>query len=88
MPVSMLLLVFIGPLLLPLRGLLAGKPRAHTWMTFLTLLYFTHGVVEAWASPEERILAIIEVLLSILLFISCFYYVKNFYKEEESKDIA
>lgn len=81
LPVSIMLLVFAGPLLLPLRGLLYGKTFTHTWTTFLALLYFVHGVVEAWASPTERNLALIEVVLSILLFCGCFFYVRFSHKQ-------
>ena len=73
---SVVLVIFVGPLLLPLRGLLYGKPLTHTWTTFLALLYFMHGVVEAWANPAERWLAIAEIVLSILLFFGCFYFVR------------
>ncbi len=74
MPVSLILIVFIGPLLLPLRGLLYGKISAHVWTSMLVLLYFIHGVVEAWASPAERWLAVTEILLSDVfadVFTSC-----------------
>lgn len=76
LPVSLMLIVFVGPLLLPLRGLLYGRTSAHVWTSMLVLLYFIHGVVEGWASPSERWLAVTEVLLSIMLFTGSFYYVQ------------
>jgi uncharacterized membrane protein len=76
LPVSLMLLVFVGPLLLPLRGLLHARASTHVWTSMLVLLYFIHGIVEAWASPTERWLAMTEVLLSIALFAGCFYYVQ------------
>lgn len=75
-PTSVMLIIFVGPLLLPLRGILHGKPYTHIWTAFLVLLYFMHGVVESWANPAELWLAITETLLSILLFSGCFFYVQ------------
>ncbi len=73
---SVMLIIFVGPLLLPLRGLLHGRATTHIWTSFLVLLYFMHGVVESWANPAERWLALIEVVLSILLFTGCYFYVQ------------
>lgn len=41
------------------RGLLVGS--------LIALLFFTHGIMEAWANPAVRILALIEVTLSALV---------------------
>ncbi len=67
-PVVVVLLVLVGPLLLPLRGLLYGRPYTFAWTSLLALAYFTHGMVEAYSSPAERPLAIIEVLFSTALY--------------------
>lgn len=75
LPVSIMLLIYTGPLLLPMKGLLAGGIKTHTWTCMLVLLYFIHGIVEAWSSPAERWLALSELGLSIVLFFSCFYFV-------------
>lgn len=76
MPTSVMLIIFVGPLLFPLRGILYGRTYTHTWTAFLVLFYFIHGVVEGWANPMERWLAITEIVLSLLLFTGCFYYVR------------
>ncbi len=76
MPTSINIILFVGPLLFPLRGILNGKTYTHAWTAFLVLLYFTHGIVEAWANPAERGLAITEILLSIILFTGCIAYVR------------
>lgn len=81
---SVMLLIFAGPLLIPLRGILHGNTTTHIWMSFLVLLYFMHGIVESWANPTERWLAIIEILLSILLFTGCFFYVQL--SKQQSQD--
>ena len=35
-------------LLLPLRGILHGRPYTHAWTGYLCMLYFSHGTVEAY----------------------------------------
>ncbi len=31
------------PILLPLPGIIAGKPYTHAWANFVLMLYFLHG---------------------------------------------
>ncbi len=76
-PVSLVLIVTALPLLLPLRGLLHGRPRSHIWAALLSLLYFTHGVGEAFASPQQRWLGLLEILLSLTLVLSASFYVRQ-----------
>ena len=58
--------VAVAPLLLPLRGLLAGSLRSMTWAGYLVMLYLVVGVTEAWANPPQRIPALTQVLLVVL----------------------
>lgn len=59
------LIVSLLPLLAPLlaarhsirRGLLVGG--------IVSLLYFIHGVMEAWANPADRGLALVEIGLAL-----------------------
>jgi len=60
--------VAVAPLLLPLRGLLAGSLRSMTWAGYLVMLYLVVGVMEAWANPPQRIPALFQVGL-VALFI-------------------
>lgn len=72
-----LILVFIiTPLLFPLRGLLKEKPYTYAWTSFVILIYFIHGVVEAWANDNERIFALIEIYLSVQVYIGAIYYAR------------
>jgi uncharacterized membrane protein len=75
-PVSLVLVFAVFPLLLPLRGLLHARPRAHVWAAFLSLPYFVHGVGEAFAGTDERWLALLEVALSLALFFGASLYVR------------
>ena len=53
------------PLFLVLRGLLHARPRAVAWSLFLSLFYFTHGIVEAYSNSQARWLALAEVALAL-----------------------
>lgn len=66
----------ITPLLFPLRGLLKEKPYTYAWTSFVILIYFIHGVVEAWANDNERIYALIEIYLSVQVYIGAIYYAR------------
>ncbi len=81
--ISMTLLFTLTPLLIALRGLLHGKRYTFAWSSMLILLYFSHGVVEGWANENEKIqiLAIIEIIFSVIFFIGAIMYVK--YKSRE-----
>ena len=76
LPIALVLLVWGTPLLFPLRGLLHGRPYTHAWTSYLALAYFTHGVVQAWAVPAERLLGLAEIGLSLLLFTGAIFYAR------------
>ncbi|MEZ5460644.1 MAG: DUF2069 domain-containing protein [Dokdonella sp.] len=61
------LLLTLPPLLLPLLALRRGARRALLWVGIVSLGYFTHGVVVAWAEPTMRTPALIEVALCVIL---------------------
>jgi len=75
-PVSVVLICYVGPLLIPLRGLLYGKLYTHAWVHFMALFYFTIGVMVAAANAEERGYALIQVACSIMMFIGSMMYVR------------
>ena len=75
-PVALVLLVMVSPLLLPLRGLLHGRPYTHMWAGLLALLYFTHGLMEAYVNPAERLYAVTEALLAVGLFSAAVLYAR------------
>lgn len=59
----------IGLAILPavpalLSWLQSGR-LAPVWSGIASLVYFCHGVMEAWSAPDARILAIAEILLSV-----------------------
>ncbi|WJW76067.1 DUF2069 domain-containing protein [Thiohalobacter sp. IOR34] len=77
LPAAFVLLLLGGPLLLPLRGLLHGRRYTVKWSLFLALGYFTHGVLEAYSTPADRWLALLEIGLSLLWFVGGIRYVRD-----------
>lgn len=59
-----------APLLLPLKGLLAGSLRSMTWAGYLVMLYLIIGVMEAWSNPPQRIPALLQTLLVVIFIAS------------------
>ncbi len=82
-PRSLVLLCLVGPLLLPLRGVIYGRPRAHLWAAILAMFYFVvgsyHGADALTHGHTDRlVLAILDILMSITLFISANLYVRSY----------
>ena len=74
--ISLWLLLFVTPLLLPLRGVLAGRDKALIWGTLVCLLYLVHGGAVAWAEPAQRWLGLIEFALSLTYLISASLFIR------------
>jgi len=51
------------PLLLPARGVWQGSLRSMTWAGYLVMLYLVIGVMEAWANPDQRAPALLQIIL-------------------------
>ena len=76
-PNGSLLILKSVPLLIPLFGILKGKRYTYQWTSMFILLYFTEGVVRAWADTGlSAKLASVEVALTLLFFICAIYYAK------------
>ncbi|PMK04979.1 DUF2069 domain-containing protein [Vibrio sp. 10N.261.55.A7] len=69
------------PLLLPLPGILAGKPYTHAWANFVLMLYFLHGFVILFIGEGERILAAVELCLTSVAFVGNILYARSRGKE-------
>lgn len=59
--------VAVLPLLAALPGAWKARPMPLFWANFMALLYFCHGVSEAWTTPEVRVLAFVEIALSVVV---------------------
>ena len=76
-PTALVLMVMLVPLLFPLRGLLHGRKYTFAWSCFLALLYFTHGVMEAYSSEVTRHLGLFEVVFTSLWFVAAMVYIRT-----------
>lgn len=72
-----LIVVVIGPLLLPLKGVLTGQPRTHLWLSLLAILYFVVGVFYITGVVQQSWLAWAEINLSVLLFAGSLGYARS-----------
>lgn len=75
LPTALILLLSVGPLLLPFNGLLKKNLKSCTWMSYLSLPYFIHGAVEAYADAAQRPYALLEILFSLVLCFGAGLYV-------------
>ena len=73
--ISITLLIQLGPLMFPLRGLLHGKIYTHVWASYLALFYFVIGVWYA-ASHETLLFGIFICLFSLIFFIGAVFYAR------------
>ncbi|MFC6440275.1 DUF2069 domain-containing protein [Bowmanella sp. JS7-9] len=69
-------LVFILPLLLPLPGMVAGKPYTHAWANFIVMFYFLHSLTALYDHRGEWFYALVELLFASMMFIGCSYFAR------------
>jgi uncharacterized membrane protein len=63
-------LVLVLPPLLLAPGVLAGGRLSRFWAGVLALLWFCHGVMEAWSETATRMPALLLVALSLVVVFS------------------
>lgn len=86
--ISLSLLLYVGPLLLPLWGILYDKTYTYGWTLFLMMFYFAHGTVEAYSSVTDRWLALCEALLASLLFVMLIVNIRLRKKERQKNALS
>ncbi len=82
-PRAFLLIALVVPLLFPLRGLLHARTYTHEWVSFLSLFYFAIGIDVAFNQPQQRVLGLLMVGLSLMLFAGSVYFA--FYEKRRLK---
>lgn len=76
-PEGSLLILKAVPLLLPLPGILHGRRYTYQWASMFILLYFTEGVVRAWADHGAAAqLALAEIALTLAFFACTIFYAR------------
>jgi uncharacterized membrane protein len=65
------LMLKVLPLLLPVRGVLAGRRRTYQWASMFILVYVAEGSVRAWSDHGlAAALALAEAVLALTFFAS------------------
>jgi uncharacterized membrane protein len=72
-----------APLLLPLPGLIRGRPYTHAWTSLLSLPYMGWALTELLATPAARPAAYPAFFAALLLFTGCVLYVRLTKRETE-----
>jgi uncharacterized membrane protein len=71
------LVLKVLPLCVPLAGLLKNRLYTYRWMSLLVWLYFTEGVVRAYAeAAPSAYLAMLQIALCLCLFVACAWHVR------------
>ena len=65
------------PLLFPLIGIIKGKPYTHAWANFVLMLYFLHALSMLYLDEGERLLAIVELVLTSVNFVANIYFARH-----------
>ena len=76
LPVAFMLLITVTPLLLPMRGFLDARLKSCAWLAYISLIYFVHGCSEAYVDPNTRTYALLEILLSLMIFFGTTFYIR------------
>lgn len=69
-------LLWIVPILLPCKGLVQGKPYTHAWTNFIVMYYLMHGLTAIYVLEDERLYALIEIILCCGLFTGGSFYAR------------
>ena len=65
------------PLLLPLRGIAAGRRYTYQWSSMLILAYFAEGVTRAWSEAgRSQEMACAEIALALIFFAAAIGYAR------------
>ena len=81
LPVALVLIITVSPLMFVFRGFLKGNLKSCSWMAYLSMPYFIHGSIEAYARTE-RLLPSLEVIFSLMLFLGCTLFVRHSARNE------
>lgn len=66
---------FVLPLVLFLPSIIGQRARGHAWLAFVSLLYFTQGIMLA-TLPGQSVRGLLEAIISLALFGGCMGYAR------------
>jgi uncharacterized membrane protein len=73
--ISIIIFFQLGPLMLPLFGLLKGKLYTHAWSMYLAIFYFVIGVWYA-GKAEDLMIGLFVIVTSLVFFTGCVIYTR------------
>ena len=73
--------IWLVPLIFPLKGIIQGNPYTYAWSGFVALIYIVHGSVIVMSDESERWIAVVELVFASLFLIGNIYFAK--YKGQE-----
>lgn len=82
LPIWLALVMWVTPLLFPLKGVVQGKPYTHAWANFVLILYFLHSLTTLYTHPDERLYAAIELILTSMAFVGATFYARYAGREQ------
>ena len=59
-----------------LRGFLNVQLKSCAWLAYVSLIYFIHGCSEAYANAAVRPYAMLEIVLSLMIFLGTTFYIR------------
>ncbi|HAA46866.1 MAG: hypothetical protein XD36_0602 [Halomonas sp. 54_146] len=66
---------FVLPLVLFLPSIIGKRARGHAWLAFVSLLYFTQGVMLV-TLPGQGVRGVLEAITALALFTGCMGYAR------------
>jgi len=81
--ISIIIFLQLGPLMLPLFGLLNGKLYTHSWSMYLAIFYFIIGVWYA-GSSEDLMIGLFVIATSLTFFTGTVFYVRYTGKQQQA----
>ncbi|MCL1143084.1 DUF2069 domain-containing protein [Shewanella gaetbuli] len=70
-------LIWIVPLLFPLKGVIQGNPYTYAWASFILCLYLLHGLTLVYITETAIIFAVIESVLIMALLVGFPFYARK-----------
>ena len=78
--ISIIIFFQLGPLMLPLFGLLNGKLYTHAWSMYMAIFYFVVGVWYA-GSSEDLMIGLYVIVTSLVFFTGTVLYTRYMGKQ-------
>jgi uncharacterized membrane protein len=82
--ISVIIFLQLGPLMLPLFGLLNGKLYTHAWSMYLAIFYFVVGVWYA-GSSEDLMIGLYVIATSLVFFMGTVIYTRFMGKQMKTQ---